>query len=94
MLKALIVRIAFHEKDQDRGVEANGKRLLSESSFSPCEYPPREINGETVENDPQTLEDDELYLPSHYFSYVGGTSTGGYVLSFLSRNAFADFARD
>lgn len=84
MLKALMDKIAYFEKELDKDVEASGKRKLSESSFSPCEYPPREVNGTTVQRAPHKLEDDELYLPCHYFTFIGGTSTGGYVLSFLS----------
>jgi hypothetical protein len=86
MLKALMDKIAYFEKDLDKDVEASGKRKLSESSFSPCGYPPREVNGTTVQRTPHTLDDDELYLPCHYFTFIGGTSTGGYVLSFLSFN--------
>jgi hypothetical protein len=87
MLKALMDKIAYFEKELDKDVEASGKRKLSESSFSPCGYPPREKkkrNGTTVQRAPHKLEDDELYLPCHYFTFIGGTSTGGYVLSFLS----------
>jgi len=84
MLKALMAKIAYFEKDLDKDVETNGKRKLSESSFSPCEYPPREANGTTIQRAPHKLEDDELYLPCHYFTFIGGTSTGGYVLLFFS----------
>jgi hypothetical protein len=39
MLKALMDKIAYFEKELDKDVEASGKRKLSESSFSPCGYP-------------------------------------------------------
>jgi hypothetical protein len=84
MLKALMAKISYYEKELDKDVETSGKRKLSESSFSPCEYPPREVNGTTVQRASHMLEDEELYLPCHYFTFIGGTSTGGYVLSFLS----------
>jgi hypothetical protein len=47
MLKALMDKIAYFEKELDKDVEASGKRKLSESSFSPCGYPPREKKKET-----------------------------------------------
>jgi hypothetical protein len=59
IIQDLIGKIAHHERDLDKDVEANGKRKLSESSFSPCEYPHRE--GTTEQRAIQTLEDDELY---------------------------------
>jgi len=94
MLKALIARIAHHERMLDERAEENGKQKLSKSSFSPCDYPPREKNGRTVTRKIETLDDDELYLPCHYFTLVGGTSTGGYDLSFLSWITVADLLRD
>ena len=30
------------------------------------------------------LEESDLYLPCHYFTYVGGTSTGGYIILYTS----------
>jgi hypothetical protein len=76
-------KIAVWEAKLDKDTEADGMRKLSESSFSPCEYPPREVNGTLVQRAIQRLDPDELYLPCHYFTFIGGTSTGGYVLSFL-----------
>lgn len=84
MLKELMSKIALQERDLDKiddakGVTLQGERRLAESSFSPCEYPPIEINGTVVPRNLHDLEDDQLYLPCHYFTFAGGTSTGGYV---------------
>lgn len=86
MLKALMLKIAQHEKYLDRMDDANGEpvnseRRLSESSFSPCEYPPIEQKGKLEARNPNELEDEQLYLPCHYFTFAGGTSTGGYILN-------------
>jgi len=73
-------KIGYHERDQARNDDPeDGARKLSESSFSPCEYKPVLINGEITATEVKEKEDDELYLPCHYFTYAGGTSTGGYV---------------
>lgn len=85
MLSELMSKIAECEKELDRTDVINGEpvangRSLSESSFSPCEYPPIEVNGKIVARNPDSLDDDQLYLPCHYFTFIGGTSTGGYVV--------------
>lgn len=90
MLKDLMIKVAHCEKELDRIDEENGEHMntelrLSESSFSPCAYPSIEINGQTRVRDPNTLEEDELYLPCHYFTFAGGTSTGGLISIMLSR---------
>jgi hypothetical protein len=77
MLRELMIRIARFERELDLGLEANGERRLSESSFSPCEYPPLYVNGTITPRLIESLDDDERYLPCHYFTYAGGTSTGG-----------------
>lgn len=82
MLKYLMSRIAQYEQQLDSINEENGEHLnterrLSESSFSPCPYPPSEVRGEMVPPDLKGMEDDQLYLPCHYFTFAGGTSTGG-----------------
>ena len=77
MLRELMKKIAISERELDIDAEANGERQLSESSFSPCEYPDLEVNGALVPRPIETLEDDERYLPCHYFTFAGGTSTGG-----------------
>ena len=77
MLKDLMDKIAQCERDLDRDVEGSVERRLSESSFSPCEYPPIEVNGTAMQRSITQLDDDQLYLPCHYFTFAGGTSTGG-----------------
>lgn len=81
-------------KELMRRVGAEERRLDSmvKSSFGPGIYKPRA--GETIDGRPGTasshprpivpsslegLDDGDLFLPCHYFTYVGGTSTGGYV---------------
>jgi hypothetical protein len=76
MLKDLMDKIAQCERDLDK-VEGSAERKISESSFSPCEYPPIEVNGATMQRSITRLDDDQLYLPCHYFTFAGGTSTGG-----------------
>ena len=77
MLKGLMDKIALCERDLDRDAEGSVEHQLSESSFSPCEYPPIEVNGMTTQRSITQLDDDQLYLPCHYFTFAGGTSTGG-----------------
>ena len=82
MLKELMSKIAECEREIDRTDNINGEpvssaRLLSESSFSPCAFPGIQIDGKLVPRDPESLEDDQRYLPCHYFTFAGGTSTGG-----------------
>lgn len=89
MLRDLMTKIGQCERDLDRDVEASGERQLSDSSFSPCDYPPIEMNGTTTQRLIGTLDDDQLYLPCHYFTFAGGTSTGGYVISFPSRIVYS-----
>ena len=43
----------------------------------------RAIKG--IVNSTEGLQDSELFLPCHYFSYIGGTSTGGYVVCFHAK---------
>jgi hypothetical protein len=90
MLRELMKKIAISERELDIDAEANGERQLSESSFSPCEYPDLEVNGELVPCQVDTLEDDQRYLPCHYFTFAGGTSTGGSVASFPGRTTHTD----
>jgi len=86
MLKELMNRIAYYEKhfdeleDKEKGEPGNDERRLAESSFSPLEYPPIVRNGELLPRIPNTLDNDQRYLPCHYFTFIGGTSTGGYVI--------------
>jgi hypothetical protein len=91
MLRELMNKIATFEKELDVGAEENGERRLSESSFSPCGYPDLEVNGELVPRQIDTLDFDERYLPCHYFTFAGGTSTGGSVISFPRWTTHADW---
>jgi hypothetical protein len=91
MLRELMNKIATFERELGIDAEESGERQLSESSFSPCEYPDLEVNGELVPRQIDTLEDDERYLPCHYFTFAGGTSTGGSVVSFPRRTTHADW---
>jgi len=68
--------IANTERDLDRDAVSNGRPQLSESSFSPCQYPAQKLGQRTI----RELDDEERYLPCHYFTFAGGTSTGGCVL--------------
>jgi len=77
MLKALMEKIARFEKQMDMENERNGKQLIGWSSFSPCEYPPIQRGGESEPRLIHELHEDQLFLPCHYFTYIGGTSTGG-----------------
>ncbi|KAH6719339.1 acyl transferase/acyl hydrolase/lysophospholipase [Leptodontidium sp. MPI-SDFR-AT-0119] len=87
-------------KELMRRVGAEERRLDSmvKSSFGPGIYKPRA--GETIDGRPGTasshprpivpsslegLDDGDLFLPCHYFTYVGGTSTGGLISIMLSR---------
>jgi hypothetical protein len=38
--------------------------------------PTTDTNGESI------LDESDLYLPCHYFNYIGGTSTGGSIYQF------------
>ena len=66
LLKYLFERVAFHEKHSD----PNNKVTSSASSpmFRYYSDNPSKSRAQTVEG---------VYLPCHYFDYVGGTSVGG-----------------
>jgi hypothetical protein len=84
ILKELMRRVGVYEKHLDS---------RTESSFYPGIYKPRVLESEEGSR-PQTagsqqrpivptptegLNEGDLFLPCHYFNYIGGTSTGGYV---------------
>jgi hypothetical protein len=82
-------RVGIYEKQLD---------TETQSSFSPGIYKPTEQASEQASEQgdrPQTgqerpviatstdgLDESDLFLPCHYFNYIGGTSTGGYVRCF------------
>ena len=80
ILKALMKRIQFHEKELYPNDRAN-------RSAYPLQHrirkPPRSPSTGTSpllaneENKSTESEADSCFLPAHYFDYIGGTSTGG-----------------
>ncbi|KAH7323806.1 acyl transferase/acyl hydrolase/lysophospholipase [Rhexocercosporidium sp. MPI-PUGE-AT-0058] len=84
-----------------RHIGAEERRLDSRttSSFYPGIYKPTNIKPAEDSRPPtvdrrsssifatstESLEDADLFLPCHYFTYVGGTSTGGLISIMLSR---------
>jgi hypothetical protein len=74
-------------KDLMRRVGEFEKKLNSttESSFYPGIYKPRCVDlhiddgSQHISATPTIgLEESSLFLPCHYFTYIGGTGTGGY----------------
>ena len=88
-----------------RRIGQEERRLDSrtESSFYPGLYKPRDVRPlddarprtagsqqqETIASPTEDLQEADLFLPCHYFTYIGGTSTGGY--EFLSNLTCNDF---
>ena len=64
-------------------------RLPAVNSFHPLEARPHNMNepvtlprGKLIipgEIDEKSLQETSCYLPCHYFDYIAGTSTGGFV---------------
>jgi hypothetical protein len=56
----------------------------TESSFYPGIYKPRYVDAKIGSHAPAVgLRESSLFLPCHYFTYIGGTGTGGYVVTFI-----------
>lgn len=77
ILQELMNKVGDEEKRMGREDE------FAESSFSPCEYKPRDrrrrLTDIRISSATNTvgLPNSSLYLPCHYFDYAAGTSTGG-----------------
>jgi predicted esterase len=85
-------------KELMRRIDQEERRLDSrtESSFYPGLYKPRVVRPpddarprtagsqqqEIIASSTEDLQEADLFLPCHYFTYIGGTSTGGYEFPF------------
>ncbi|MCJ1404368.1 hypothetical protein MMC11_007593 [Xylographa trunciseda] len=73
ILKALMDKVEELEKRRDPEVNSSA-------------WPLRLNNYRTTEDDPNPhLHAESMYLPHHYFDYIGGTSTGGLIAIMLGR---------
>ena len=93
-------RVALEEKRLDPHTE---------SSFSPGIYKPRVDEAQSsvgsrpptagsqqrpvVPTSTEGLSESDLFLPCHYFNYIGGTSTGGWVNSCRLASVLASLRR-
>lgn len=76
-------------RSQDRSNDTTPRRSRSRSHRRSGDSTPvvredvqQDTAGENdVPVDPLSPNDREGYYPCHYFDYIGGTSTGGYVIS-------------
>jgi hypothetical protein len=75
ILKQLMMTIQQLELDYSdgRGVEAPAV-----TSFSPC-IQPLNVCHSVISTDSDHQNNHKVFLPCHYFDYIAGTSTGGYV---------------